>query len=223
MADNENQYNPIASLTTMLYSLSFYAPLIMTTSILTFSMFSSSLEKGAVYLLWIFIITFLRIIVLRIIQSTQKTRVPVDPLPAICSTGLTDIFIPNDITYSTYILSFTMFYFVMPMIMVSNEGNTNAMNYYVIGFFIAYIILDLFIKKTLSCVSSLFSVNIFADIVSGVGLGAVIAGPIMYGTTLRNYLFINEVNSNNEVCTMPTKQQFRCNVYKNGELVGSTS
>ena len=66
-------------------------------------------------------------------------------LPAICLTGLTDIFIPNDVTYSTYILAFTMFYFIMPMIMVSANNKINAMNYYVIAFFIAYIVLDLFI------------------------------------------------------------------------------
>ena len=31
--------------------------------------------------------------------------------------------------------------------------------------------------------------------------------------------FINELNSNKEVCTMPSQQQFKCSVYKNGELV----
>jgi hypothetical protein len=60
------------------------------------------------------------------------------------------------------------------------------------------------------------------DILSGIFLGAIVAGPIMYGSKLNNYLYINEVNSNKEVCSMPTKQQFKCSVYKNGELVGSS-
>ena len=223
MPDTQNQYNPLSSLITLLYSLSFYSPIILTTSILVFSMFSSSLEKGSVYLLWIFIITFLRIVVVKIIQMSQKVPVMQQPIPAICLTGLTDIFIPNDVTYSTYILCFTMFYFLMPMIMVSNQNNINAINYYVLAFFIIYIILDLSIKNTLSCIPSIFSVSVFSDIISGIGLGAVVAGPLMYSTSMRNYLFINEVNSNKEVCTMPSKQQFRCNVYKNGELVGTSN
>jgi hypothetical protein len=37
-------------------------------------------------------------------------------------------------------------------------------------------------------------------------------------------LFINELTSgsNKEVCSMPNKQTFKCSVYKNGELLGSS-
>ena len=218
----ENQTNNNVSITTItniFYSLSFYSPLIITTSIIVFSLFSSSLEKGLLFLLWLFVITLLRVIILKIVQMSMKT-VP-QALPAICLTGLTDIFIPNDVTYSTYILAFTMFYFIMPMIMVSANNKINAMNYYVIAFFIAYIVLDLFIKSSLLCIPTILSVNVLSEIVSGMGLGALIAGPIMYGTSLRNMLFINEVNSNKEVCSMPSKQKFKCNLYKNGELVNN--
>jgi hypothetical protein len=220
----ENQTNNNVSITTItnvFYSLSFYSPLIITTSIIVFSLFSSSLEKGLVFLLWLFVITFLRVIILKIVQMSMKT-VP-QALPAICLTGLTDIFIPNDVTYSTYVLAFTMFYFIMPMIMVSAQSKINAMNYYVIAFFIAYIVLDLFIKSSLLCIPTILSVNVLSEIVSGMGLGALIAGPIMYGTSLRNMLFINEVNSNGEVCSMPSKQKFKCNLYKNGELVNNNN
>lgn len=105
---------------------------------------------------------------------------------------------------------------------MSSQAKTDIVNYYVLSFFVAYIVLDLFIKRSLSCVPSILTVGTFSDIVSGMGLGAIIAGSIMYGTSLRNMLFMNEVNSNKEVCSMPSKQQFRCAVYKNGELVGSS-
>lgn len=210
----------LSSLTNLLYSLSFYAPLIVTVSILVFSIFSSSLEKAGVYLLWIFVITFLRVIVMKLVQMSQKQVVM--PIPSICLTGLTEIFIPQDITYSTYILCFTMFYLIMPMIMVSSQSHTDSMNYIVMAFFIAYILFDLFVKKSLSCIPGLFTTSIFGDIIAGCGLGALIAGPLMFGTSLRSKLFINELNSNKEVCSMPSKQQFRCSVYKNGELVGSS-
>jgi hypothetical protein len=211
----------LSSLINLFYSLSFYAPLIVTVSILVFSIFSSSLEKAGVYLLWIFIVTFLRIIVLKLVQMSQKEQ-NVYQVPLICLTGLTEIFIPQDITYSTYILCFTMFYLIMPMIMVSSQSRTDSINYFVMAFFIAYIIFDLFVKKTLSCIPGLFTRSIIGDIIAGCGLGALIAGPLMYGTSLRSKLFINELNSNKEVCSMPSKQQFRCSVYKNGEIVGSS-
>ena len=52
-------------------------------------------------------------------------------------------------------------------------------------------------------------------------LGGVIAGLIMYGSELKSYLYINEINTNKEVCSMPSKQQFKCKVYKDGTLVGN--
>jgi len=40
---------------------------------------------------------------------------------------------------------------------------------------------------------------------------------------LSNLLFFNDYSSNKEICTMPKKQTFKCAVYKNGELIGSST
>jgi hypothetical protein len=201
----------------MFNSLSFYSPLIICVSVVVFSMFTATMEKAFVFFMWIFVITFLRIIVFKGIGTKSQEN----NIPDVCLTGLTQIFIPKDITYSTYILSFTLMYFLMPMIMLSKQSNTNAINYGVLAFFIAYIALDLFIKKSLSCIPAFFSTLVIGDILSGVFLGGIISGLIMYGTTLKSYLYINEINANKEVCSMPSKQQFKCRVFKNGELVGN--
>ena len=201
----------------MINSLSFYSPLIICVSIIVFSMFTATMEKAFVFFGWIFVITFLRIIVFKGIGPNLSDN----NIPDICLTGVTEMFIPKDITYSTYILSFTLMYFLMPMILLSNQSNTNVMNYGVLAFFIAYIALDLFIKKSLSCIPAFFSTLVVGDILSGFFLGGIISGTIMYGTTLKGYLYINEINSNKEVCSMPSKQQFKCKIYKNGELVGN--
>jgi len=198
-------------------SLSFYSPLIICVSVVVFSMFTATMEKAFVFFMWIFVITFLRIIVFKGIGTKSQEN----NIPDVCLTGLTQIFIPKDITYSTYILSFTLMYFLMPMIMLSTQSKTNAINYGVLAFFIAYIGLDLFIKKSLSCIPKILSTLVIGDILSGVFLGGIISGLIMYGTTLKSYLYINEINSNKEVCSMPSKQQFKCRVFKNGELVGN--
>lgn len=200
-------------------SLSFYSPIIICVSIILFSMFTGSMEKAFVFFVWIFIITFIRIIVFKGLQTKQDT---ITEIPTICLTGLSELFIPKDVTYSTYILSFTMMYFIMPMIMVSIQNKVNVINYGVLAFFISYIALDLFIKKSLYCIPSFLSTIVIGDVLSGLFLGGLIAGLIMYGSTLKTYLYINEINTNKEVCSMPSKQQFRCSIYKNGELVGSS-
>ena len=202
-------------------SLSFYAPLIICTGVIMFSMFNVIMEKAFVFFIWIFIITFLRIIVFKGIVGSDSTTNSGSEIPSICYTGLTEIFIPKDFTYSVYILTFTMMYFVTPMIMVSKQNNINAINYGVIGFFVAYIMLDLFVKNSLGCISGFFNSLVITDIVAGLFLGGFITGLLMYGSNLKTYLYINEVNSNKEVCSTPSKQQFRCSLYRNGELVGN--
>ncbi len=199
-------------------SLSFYAPIIMCVSIITFSMFTATIEKSMVFFVWIFIITFIRIIVFKGLSSNKEQ---VTEIPTICLTGLTEIFIPKDVTYSTYILTFTMMYFITPMIMVSTQNNINAINYGMLAFFIGYLALDLFIKNSLKCIPGFFSSIVIGNVLSGLFLGSLISGLIMYGTNMKRYLYINEVNTNKEVCSMPSKQQFRCNVYKDGTLVGN--
>ncbi len=198
-------------------SLSFYSPIIICVSIIVFSMFTSTMEKAFVFFVWIFIITFIRIIVFKGLSSGSNREIH-----EICLTGVSQLFIPKDVTYSTYILSFTMMYFIIPMIMVSTQNKVNVMNYGVLSFFIAYIILDLLIKNSLSCLPGILSSLVIGDGLSGLFLGSLIAGIIMYGSNLKSYLYINEINTNKEVCSMPSKQQFKCSVYKDGTLVGSS-
>lgn len=215
MSSNDFQNVLFQNTKNILNSLSFYSPIIICVSIIVFSMFTNSMEKSFVFFMWIFIITFIRIIIFKGFKTSKPA------VPPICLTGLTEMFVPADITYSTYILAFTMMYFITPMIMISQQNKVNVMNYGVLAFFIAYIALDLFIKKSLFCIPSLFSTFVIGDILSGLILGVIISGIIMYGSTLKTYLFINEINTNKEVCNMPSQQQFKCRVFKDGTLIGN--
>jgi len=212
MSDTVNKI--LSNLLDVLYSLSFYAPLIIYVSILVLTIFTSTWPKFGFYFLWIFVITCIRIIVFNGIGNNNNEN-----LPEKCLTGL--MFIPQDITYSTYILSFTLMYLLMPMIILTSQTKVNVINYSVLGFFIFYIVFDLGIKYTLSCIGSLFSGLVLCDIISGLFLGGLLAGPLMFGTNLKKYLYINEINSNKEVCSLPSKQQFKCKLFRNGELVGN--
>ena len=73
----------------------------------------------------------------------------------------------------------------------------------------------------MSCIPGFFSVLVIGDILGGLALGALVSGLIMYGSSLKGYLYINEINTNKEVCNMPSKQQFKCRVFKDGTLVGN--
>jgi len=206
MSDTQKQlFNNVMNIFT---SLSFYSPLIILSSVFIFSMFTGTMVKFGWYLLWCFVLTSLRWILYKPTSESMN---------AIC-----DTFIPKDYTYSTYILTFTMMYFIFPMIMVSKQSGTNSMNYGVIALFVAYILLDLFIKKSYLCISGFLSSLVLTNVLSGMFLGVCIT-LMMYTTELKTYLYMNEVNSNREVCSMPSNQTYRCNVYKNGELVGSSS
>ena len=199
-------------------SLSFYSPIIICVSIVLFSMFTSTMEKAFVFFIWIFIITFIRIIAFKGFKSNQDFVS--NEIPNICLTGISQLFIPKDVTYSVYILTFTMMYLFTPMLMVSKQHNVNIINYGILGFFLSYIALDLGVKYQLNCIK-LVSSLVISDVLSGLFLGGVISGIIMYGSTLKSYLYINEINTNKEVCSMPSKQQFKCRVFKDGTLIGN--
>ena len=220
-SQENNQINNMKNIMATLAPLSFYSPIIIISGMFIFSVFSYAYGKINMYLLWIFIVTMLRVgfLLLKSYMDSKNNAKPNIPLPNICNNGITNIFIPEDTTYSTYILSFTMAYLLTPLIMISSQTKTNSMNYFALAFFIVYILFDLMIKYSFSCVRSFASV-ILGDLVSGITLG-VAASVLMY-SYLRNFLYINEINNDKEVCSMPSKQQFKCSVYRGGQLVSSS-
>lgn len=190
-------------------TLSFFSPIIISCSVLIFSIFSMAVGKGLFYIFWLLIATVVRISVLWLIPGSNPSPKYANE---ICGSGN---FLPYDSsTYSTFVLCFTFFYFTLPMYMSTN------INYLIIIFFIVYIVFDILIKMSNACISS--TVNLFGDIIGGSGLGTLIAA-LIYSSPLSNYLFINELSTNKETCSMPSKQTFRCSVFKNGELVSSTT
>jgi hypothetical protein len=211
---NSNGDNVFNSITII---LSFYAPIIIIFGVFILSVFSASLSKAFVFIFWFFVITGIRQMISKITGSTSP-RIPGDN---ICNTSVFGSLIPNtNLTYSTYILAFTMFYFVFPMVLINNDNNSDIFNYRIILFFVAYLIFDLLIKKSKGCLGIITGVTVLSDLVGGITAG-IITSSIMYYIG-RSYLFINETASNAQVCSMPSKQQFKCSVYKNGELVSSS-
>jgi hypothetical protein len=191
-------------------ALSFYSPLILMMSILLFSIFSSAVFKGLFYIFCLFWTSVLRGIFIKYVFGVEDEVATNN----ICDSG---VFLPTtNYTFSTFILVLTLTYFVMPMIVI---GNANTVNYMVLMFFLTYICYDIGIKKLYGCID--FTSQLLGDIFSALALGAIIVTTLI-STGNTSLLFINELTSNKEVCTRPSKQQFKCSLYKNGEIVGSS-
>ena len=195
-----------------LSALSFYSPLIVVIGIFMFSVFSSAMNKGLFYIVCVFLVTSLRSVCLMVGKVPQFNQGS-----AICNEG---VFLPyTGLSYSTFMLTFTALYFITPMFIITGQNKTNTINYSVILFFVAYIVFDFFIKWSASCIKP--SLSVLADFLSGGLLGAAIA-LILFAANKISLMFINELNSNKEVCSVPSKQQFKCSLYRNGTIVGSS-
>jgi len=107
-------------------------------------------------------------------------------------------------------------YMVIPMF-----ANTEV-NFFVFIGLIMYGILDIAIRKYTHCIAPGFNPNIVYDVLFGAFLSTVFVIGVMHSGNSK-FLFFNETSSNKEVCTKPSSETFKCSVYKNGELLGSTT
>jgi len=120
-------------------------------------------------------------------------------------------------TYSSFVFAFTIMYLFLPMFI--NGG----VNFWIVSALLSYFFVDMTIKIYKKCVVKML--DLFLNILLGVVSAATIVTLMYIGGSV-NYLFYNETigisvngSSTTEVCSMPSKQTFKCKVYKNGELV----
>lgn len=202
------------STVTLLEALSLYSPLITMLSILVLSIFSSALDKGLFYIATVFFVSSLRIVILLTTYKSYDTAINSNSK---CENGQ---FIPFSRTYSTFIMMYTLFYFVTPMYILTSMNNENMVNPYVVAFFAAYIVYDILMKLyVLGCIE--LGKGLIGDFLVGGLLGGLMA-LLLFSSDKISLMFINELNSNKEVCSVPSKQMFRCSLYKDGMIVGSS-
>jgi len=106
-------------------------------------------------------------------------------------------------------LGFTASYLATPMLLY------DQLNYALMIFFIMLIFFDGFYRAKYKC-------NSMIGIVVGTLIG--IAGGVgwfylLYSQGYESSLYFGETMSNNAVCTRPSSQKFRCDVYRNGQLI----
>lgn len=109
----------------------------------------------------------------------------------------------------TYFIVFTLFYTLLPMILHSN------VNYFFLTFMLFVFILDLVINFGVNkCYqTSTYFISIFAGLLIG-GL----TSPFIASAD-PSLVFFGSPPSNNQQCGMVSKKNFKCLVYKNGQLI----
>jgi hypothetical protein len=93
----------------------------------------------------------------------------------------------------------------------------NQMNYAVLGFLLCLLGVDVLTKVQNKCTT-------YAGSILG-GLVGFLLGTIWYiffhAAGFDSLLYFDELRSDNVICSRPSKQTFKCSVYKNGELISS--
>jgi len=115
-------------------------------------------------------------------------------------------------SFSAFVFAFTIMYISFPMF------SNGEVNFWIFGGLLAYFFLDIFIKVYKKCVIK--TGDLFLNVLLGLASSALIV-TLMYAGGSSKFLFFNETSSTKEVCSVPSKQMFRCQVYKNGSLVGN--
>jgi len=95
---------------------------------------------------------------------------------------------------------------------------TNQTNWGLIIFFLALFFSDAYFSVISGCYKDGWGPTIGALI--GIICGAMWF-ELFHQSKLSQLLYFNDLTSNKESCSRPQKQNFKCSVYKDGQLVGT--
>ena len=196
------------TLSNILQFFSFIAPTLLIFFLFLSSLFNQNL-KGLVYIAGILISSTINIIFMNIVGSEVSDD-------ASFSCNLFDI--PHVSKYnspypSTLIIAFTIAYLVLPM------KYNKQMNYVVLIFLLCLLGVDIMTKVQNKCTT--YPGTILGALV-GFLLGTIWY-ILFYSLGYSSLLYFDELRSDNVQCSMPTKQTFKCSVYKNGQLISSNT
>jgi hypothetical protein len=182
--------------------LSFFSPIILATSITSMSFIFQNF-KGLIYLGFLIGCCIIRSYVYMFAgaQPTANDR-------TICTSIQYTKY--GNPTFSAFVFAFTIMYLLFPMF------SNGSINFWVLNSILIYFFLDMFIKIYKKCVFQMG--DLFLNILLGATSSALII-TLMYMGGSGKYLFFNEISSNKEICYQPSKQTFKCLLYKNGKMI----
>ena len=193
-----NLWNPL----TIVEFLVFYAPIILAMIVFITPTFKMEMT-GIVYLALLIIVCLAR--------SWMYSYRNIDPYKYdgdVCTMVKYSSFGNNSI--SIFVIAYTLAYICTPMFY------NNSINYVVLSLLLFYLVLTISIFSYHKCIKNMG--EMVTSLVTGLLMGVLIPVFFYLGNGSR-YLFFNNLSSDKDVCSMPSKQTFKCNVYKNGQLI----
>ena len=180
--------------------LALVSPFLLAFLMVMISIINSNV-KGLIYLLGLIIL----FVIVFLFQNTL--RIPMDKTNQFCNIfSISQFSVPS---FNSALYLYTIMYILLPMI------NMHMINFPLIITFLLLYIMDCIIKNKNKCSSPV-------GIIMGSILGLVFG--ITYFLVIRatgqtGLLYYDDLVSNKIACSRPTKQNFKCQVYKNGELI----
>ena len=157
--------------------------------------------KGLIYLLGLIIL----FVIVFLFQNTL--RVPMDKTNKFCSIfSISQFSVPS---FNSALYLYTIMYTLLPMI------NMNMVNFPLIIIFLLLYISDCIIKNRNKCSTP---IGIIMGSILGLFFG-ITWFLIIKATGQNGLVYYDDLVSNKIACSRPTKQNFKCQVYKNGELI----
>ena len=184
--------------------LSFFSPIMLAVSITSLSFIFQNF-KGLIYLGFLIGACVVRNYIYMMSGSS-----PIINDDTICTSVQYSKY--GNPTFSSFVFAFTIMYLSLPMF------SNGAPNFWIFSSLLIYFIVDVFIKMQKKCVVKMS--DLFLNVLMGLSSSALIV-TLMYVGGSGKYLFFNEVSSNKDICYQPTEQTFKCEVYRDGTLVGS--
>jgi hypothetical protein len=185
-----------------------YSPVLITFLIVFLSAFSQTWQ-GCFFFASLFLFCFIRSLLIRNL-STQPSN--------ISTPNCVDYIFPftgykND-GFNIFYITFLFGYIISPMLLKMVPVNIALI--VILGVYTVWVWI---IGIRSSCVSSGYLIG---NIVYGI-ISVSITISIILSFKLESYLFLYDSVSDSIKCSMPSKQSFKCNVYKNGELISSNT
>ena len=180
------------------------SPILVTFLLVMISLFNQNV-KGLIYLSGVLVTSIVNLIAGFTLGKAKDPNASV-MCDFIGIPYLTNFNVPSS---SIMFHAFTIAYLVSPMY------DTKSPNILLIAVLSMFLVLDAISKLKNKCTNNM-----------GVTIGALLGGLMGYlwyaifkYSGNEKLLYYNEIQSNNVQCSRPSKQTFKCTVYKNGEII----
>lgn len=182
------------------------SPLLIGFFLVLSSLFNQDL-KGLIYLAGVLIASFINIFLMNLVGSERDMN---------SESYTCDLFDISNGKYNSpaptsLFIAFTIAYLLLPM------KYNNNINYVVIVCLLGLFSLDAVTKIGKKCTTG---PGTFLGGLVGLVMGSIWY-TIFHYSELDSLLYFDGLSSNRVLCSRPSKQTFKCSVYKNGEIISS--